>query len=168
MEMVLQVRRRVDDMLKNSTFRIIGSIIVISLIVYLFSGQNSNPGFEAYKRGDYVTALNIFRNLATQGDMNAQFNLGVMHEGGKGVPQDNLEAIKWFRIAAEQGKAKAQAMLGYMYGEGKGVPQDNLEAVKWYRKAAKQGYVIAQLHLGSMYHNEGDLKDYKEALKWYR
>ena len=46
--------------------------------------------------------------LIKQGDTNAQFNLGVMYEDGRGVTQDYQEAVKWYRKAAEQGDAEAQ------------------------------------------------------------
>ncbi|MEQ1847607.1 MAG: SEL1-like repeat protein, partial [Nitrospira sp.] len=57
----------------------------------------------AYKRGDYATAFKIIQPLATQGDADAQYNLGVMYRDGHGVPQDSREAVKWFRLAAAQG-----------------------------------------------------------------
>ncbi len=42
-------------------------------------------GVDAYKRGDYDTALNTFRPLAEQGEAQAQFKLGVMyHQGIRG------------------------------------------------------------------------------------
>ena len=69
-------------------------------------------GLEAYKRGDYETALREFKPLAEQGIAEAQFNLGVMYVTGQGVPQDNKEAAKWYRLAAEQGVAEAQFNLG--------------------------------------------------------
>ena len=60
-------------------------------------------GLAAYRRGDYATALRIWRSLADQGDANAQYNLGLMYQKGKGVPQDYKEAVKWYMLAAEQG-----------------------------------------------------------------
>ncbi len=45
-------------------------------------------GVAAYKRGDYATALRLWRPLAEQGDADAQFNLGLMYANGEGVPQD--------------------------------------------------------------------------------
>ncbi len=38
---------------------------------------------DAYNRGDYATALRIFRQLADQGDARAQYNLGYMYANGK-------------------------------------------------------------------------------------
>ena len=59
--------------------------------------------------------LDELRALADQGDVDAQFNLGVMYDNGEGVPQDYAEAVRWYRLAAEQGNASAQFNLGSMY-----------------------------------------------------
>lgn len=99
-----------------------------------------------------------------QGDVSAQYHLGVMYRDGQGVPRDDKEAVKWFRLAAEQGYADAQYRLGSMY-HGK----DNREAVKWYRLAAAQGNADAQYYLGVMYsYGQGVSQDYREVAKWYR
>ena len=81
---------------------------------------------------------------ADQGYANAQYNLGVMYEKGRGIAQDDAEAAKWHRKAAEQGDPFAQSRLGWMYEKGRGVAQDGAEAVKWYRKAAEQGHAGAK------------------------
>ncbi len=50
-------------------------------------------GRDAYKRGDYDTALKEWRPLAEQGDAQAQFQLGVKYDEGQGVAQDIREAV---------------------------------------------------------------------------
>ena len=95
--------------------------------------------------------LDATLKAAEQGDAEAQFNLGLMYDDGKGVPHDNTESVKWFRKAAEQGYAKAQHRLGFAYLIGQGVPKNDVEGVKWYRKAAEQGYALALRSLGSVY-----------------
>jgi TPR repeat protein len=108
-------------------------------------------GVAAYQRGDYATALRIYRPLAAQGNASAQSNLGLMYALGRGVAQNYAEAVKWFRLAAAQGDAGAQLTLGFMYDNGQGVTQDYAEAVKWYRLAAAQGLASAQYNLGVTY-----------------
>ena len=126
-------------------------------------------GMEAYRRGDYATALREFRPLAERGDPVAQFNLGLMYDNGKGVPEDDRQAVFWWRKAAEQGDAAAQFNLGLMYDNGEGVPEDDRQAVFWWRKAAEQGDAAAQLNLGFMYGNgEGVPEDDRQAMLWYR
>jgi len=51
-------------------------------------------GSDAYKIGDFATALREWTPLAEQGDVSAQFGLGVMYEWGKGVPQEFGTAVK--------------------------------------------------------------------------
>ncbi len=101
-------------------------------------------GWAAFKRGDYATAMKLWRPLAEQGDANAQFYLGFMYAMGKGVPQDDAEAVKWSRLAAEQGVADAQFLLGVMYANGQGTSQDYVEAMKWFQLAAAQGHENAR------------------------
>src|SRR5450759_4601026 len=62
-----------------------------------------NDGVAAYNRGDYATALRLFRPLADQGVAIAQNNLGVLYEKGQGLPQNYAEGAKWYRLAADQG-----------------------------------------------------------------
>ncbi len=124
-------------------------------------------GLDAYKRGDYDTALKEFQPLAELGDAEAQFNLGLLYVRGQGVPQDDQEAVRWYRLAADQDFASAQGLLGLMYYEGRGVPQDYTEAVKWYRLAAEQGLAVAQYKLGLMYAlGHGLSKDYVLTHMW--
>ncbi len=56
---------------------------------------------QAYRRGDYATALEELLSLAEQGSASAQYRLGVMYDGGFGVAQDYAEAEKWYRLAVE-------------------------------------------------------------------
>ena len=105
---------------------------------------------------------------AESGDATAQYNLGVMYQAGRGVPQDDAEAVKWTRLAADQGDANAQTSLGVMYYFGEGVPQDYAEAVKWFRLAADQGYTVAQENLGFMYRDgQGVPQDDVETYAWF-
>ena len=53
---------------------------------------------------DYAAAVKWYRRAAEQGHASAQFNLGVMYDGGQGVLQDYAAAVKWYRRAAEQAK----------------------------------------------------------------
>jgi TPR repeat protein len=48
------------------------------------------------------------RKPAEQGDLEAQFNLGLLYANGIDVPKDLAQAAEWYRRAAEQGDARAQ------------------------------------------------------------
>ena len=95
---------------------------------------------DAYKRKDYKTAYKLWLPLAEQGNASAQYNLGVMYEKGRGVPQDYKEAVRWYRLSAEQGIREAQFNLGVMYKDGQGVPQDYVSAHMWWNLSGSNGY----------------------------
>ena len=124
---------------------------------------------DAYKRGDYTTALRLWQALAEQGDAKAQFKLGLMNGIGEGgVPQDFAMAAKWFQIAADQGHAEAQYNLGLAYHNGIGVPQDYGQALRWYRLAASRGHGMAQFNVGLMHaKGEGVPPDLVVAYVWF-
>ena len=113
-------------------------VILISLMMFAAapaSADKFDDASSAYKRGDYSTALRLWRLAAEQGNASAQHNLGAMYDKGRGVPQDYAEAAKWFRLAAKQGNAQAQNNLGAMYDKGHGVLQDNITAHMWFNIA---------------------------------
>jgi len=93
----------------------------------------------AYEQGDYATAREINARLAEAGDALGQYNLGVLHSEGRGVPQNYTQARAWYQKAATQGYAAAQYNLGLMCANGWGGPQDNAQARDWYERAAEQG-----------------------------
>ena len=142
-------------------------LLAITLSSTVF-GDDFDDGYSAYNKGDYKTAIKLWRPLAEQGDANAQYSLGVMYANGHGVPEDDKQAVKWYRLAAEQGLANAQYNLGLMYENGEGVPEDDKQAVKWLRLAAEQGHADAQSNLGFMYANgEGVPEDEVLAYMWW-
>jgi uncharacterized protein len=123
----------------------------------------------AVGRGDYPTALRLFRSLADQGNSHAQHSLSAMYAKGIGVPQDYAEAIKWLRLAADKGLPIAQNDLGVMYRQGWGVARDSAQAVNWFRRAADLDFMPAQNNLGDIYAvGLGVPRDYGEAVKWFR
>ena len=101
--------------------------------------QDFMKGVDAYDRGDYATALREWTLAAEQGHTFAQYNLGLMYDNGRGVPQDYALAVKWYTLAAEQGHAIAQKNLGVMYYNGEGVLQDYVYAHMWWNIAAANG-----------------------------
>ena len=146
-----------------------GIIVVLSLLVVSKIGaQDYYAGIQAFKRGDYAAAMREWKALADQGQPLAQFNLGVLHENGQGVPQDYVQAFKWYHKAAEQGEAGSQSRLGSLYRKGNGVAQNYAAALMWYRRAAEQGNATAQHNLGFMYDRGlGVLQDNVITHMWY-
>lgn len=107
-------------------------------------------GYQSYLKGDYAAAFREWLPLAELGDVEAQYNLGVLYDEGAGVEQDLVAAADWYRKAAEQGFIDAQTNLGTMYYFGQGVARDYHEAAKWLRLAADQGDTEAAEYLGKI------------------
>jgi len=76
---------------------------------------DNSKGEEAYEAGNYDVALVEFTKAADEGDMNAQFNLGVMYEHGHGVDQSDLKAAEWYQLAADNGHPEAPMALQLLY-----------------------------------------------------
>ena len=130
---------------------------------YINDSDRLHEAINSLDKKEFVTAHQLFLDLADKGIAEAQINLGMMFESGQGVPQDFNEAIRWYRLAADQKLIKAQEKLnlllkkaaepqinlslGMMFESGQGVPQDFNEAIRWYRLAADQGLIKAQKKL---------------------
>ncbi|HPC47135.1 MAG TPA: tetratricopeptide repeat protein [Deltaproteobacteria bacterium] len=100
---------------------------------------------------DPADLLGKYLEKASAGDVDAQYNLGVMYYHGEGVPVDHEEALRWFHRAAEQGDADAQYSLGCMYGRGEGTAKDHGTSVQWFKRAAQNGHAGAREILDRMY-----------------
>ena len=125
--------------MKNLTATICLAVALLLGSAGVSWSQDFQKGLAAAHSGDFATALREWTPLAKQGNADAQYNLGVMYNEGKGVPQDDKTAVMWHRLAAEQGYADAQGNLGAMYAMGKGVIQDNVYAHMWLNFAASSG-----------------------------
>src|SRR5579871_4636489 len=77
-------------------------------------------GVAAAERGDFPIAIRLWRHVADEGHVKAQYNLGVAYARGIGVPQNKSEALKWWKLAAKQGhpEARRQANLLRMKSSG--------------------------------------------------
>jgi TPR repeat protein len=143
-------------------------LLITTLLIQPIAYAGFDEGASAYKKGNYQAALKEFKPLAEQGNVDAQFSLGMIYRNGQGVTQDYKQAIYWYKKAAEQGDADAQYILGVMYYEGQGVSQDYKQASSWYRKAAEQGDEKAQFNRGVMYSKgQGVTQDYIMSHKWF-
>jgi len=146
---------------------------LLGLAVILLSepsmAESFEDGYAAYGRGDYASALQIWKSLADQGNQSAEYGLGELYSLGRGVSQDDRQAATWYERAASSGHVRAQSRLGAMYDEGRGVPKSLSKAMKWYRKAARQGDLHAQVSLGLIYATgRGVPQNYFQAINWFR
>jgi uncharacterized protein len=107
------------------------------------------------------------KQLAEQGNPDAQSKLGVMYANGIGVEMDKASAVKWYAKSAEQGYPLGLWNLAFMYIKGDGVAVDYGKARELLRKAAEKGLASAQYDLGVMLlQGLGGAPDRAEAEKW--
>ena len=114
-------------------------LLLVLLVSTPSFANDFEEGLDAIHRTDYDKALEKLKPLASQGHPAAQYNLGVMHEWGNGVPQDDVIAMKWYRLSSEQSHRDAQNNLGAMYSKGEGVEQNFVEALRWFVVSADNG-----------------------------
>ncbi len=130
--------------------------------------QVKEEAAKAYAQGKYAKAHELWLSLAKLGDGAAMNSLGMLYDGGQGVPQDSKQALTWFRKSAEAGYAGGMSNLGRMLEQGRGTARHVDTAAAWFRKAADLGQADAQYNLGVLYERgEGVIKNHKHAASWY-
>ena len=108
-----------------------------------------------------------YREAAELGNVEAQFNLGVILYHSK-LKFNKVRAVKWFSKAAEQGDYSAHHALGVCYEYGDGININMRKALEHYEIAAKMDNVKAIYKLGRCYeYGYGVNKDIKIAVKYY-
>ena len=144
------------------------ALFALAIAVSNASAQDAlAEGMVAYRSGDYAKAVELWRPLAENGNVAAQYRLGNMYADGKGVARDDKAALSWFQRAANQGDAASQYNVGVSYASGTGAAQNDAEAAKWFRRAADQGMGVAQLNLGLLYAaGRGVPQDNVAAMTW--
>ncbi|MBT3784172.1 sel1 repeat family protein [bacterium] len=116
----------------------------------------------------WADEIRDLKTQAQEGNITAQFRLGLMFSQAQGVRQSFEAAHKWFRMAASGGHPQAEFQLGLLYAKGEGVEQDYIMARSWYMKANAGGNLIAANKLGLMYLlGQGVDQDDKVAINWW-
>ncbi|MBX2867415.1 MAG: SH3 domain-containing protein [Acidiferrobacterales bacterium] len=122
---------------------------------------------EAYQKGNQGDVIRYFMQRGYEGNVAAQFNLGVINYQREESKVGLREARFWFSEAAEEGDLVAQMNLGLLEIDLGLAQSDNdlLESgTRWLRRSAESGYHPAQVNLGAMlaagkivspYENEG-------------
>ena len=64
-------------------------------------------GVDAYRQGDFASALREIRPVAEAGMPQAQFMLAAMYGTGRGLPLDNVHAYAWTALSIARGFAPA-------------------------------------------------------------
>jgi TPR repeat protein len=78
--------------------------------------SSRNQNMDSWKSGNRYDALN-FQNillLASKGDPDAQYSLGVMYSKGVGIEKNDVLAHYWYWEATKKGHSLAQSVVGKM------------------------------------------------------
>ncbi|MBC6440119.1 MAG: SEL1-like repeat protein [Rhodospirillales bacterium] len=126
-------------------------------------------GWQAIGEGAYAAARAAWLDDAHAGDIDLQFNIGLLHESGLLGEVDHEAAVRWYRAAAARGLPAAQDRLAGLAMRGAGMEADAAFAVDLLTKAAEAGYAPAQNNLAVAHELGLHLpQDADLAALWYR
>lgn len=117
-------------------------------ILPLLLGACVNMVFDSARYATDEAHRGIWRHLAENGDVEAQYKLGTMLCCGQRPKFDNVEALYWWCKAAKSGQRDAQYAAGKMFEkaneyEGTIIPKDDSKAYVLYSVAARNGQIEA-------------------------
>jgi TPR repeat protein len=132
-------------------------ILILALAVF-FTASLSRAGLR----------VDLLKKEARQGDVKAQYELGLAYEKGDGIDKNPVEAFGWYQKAAELEHREAQLALAKCYASGAGGEQSDEAAFDWAMKSARQSYGPAQYFVATCYEQGqlGQPKDSIMAAKW--
>ncbi len=108
---------------------------------------NSDTAVRHLQEGNRELAIRQLTQLAYEGNIAAQFNLGVIHVAGTDQEIGQQEARFWFQRAAQEGDDDAQYNLALLILEQPATESRDL-AVSWLERSATSGNIKAQVNLG--------------------
>ena len=156
---------------KQMLFPLLFPLLITILVFHIpsFPGESFQNAREAFRKGDYKTAVREYRKAAEEGDALAQFSLGQFYEQGSIVPKNDTEAVKYYTMAAKNEHPDACYKLAKCYAEGLlGLQKNDTESAKWYERAAENGSFLSLIPLGNIYEKgKGVPKDLIKAYMWY-
>jgi cell division septation protein DedD len=130
--------------------------VLIGAVGPAFAQQAVKSGIDAWQRGDYASAVAIWRPLAEKGNADAEFDLGQAYRLGRGVSVDLAQAQLWLEKAADAGHLDAQTTLGLLLFDS----GNRSGAMRWLKKAAERGEPRAMLVYGTaLFNGDGVPKD---------
>ena len=124
----------------------------------------------AFEKNNMHLAYRIFRPLAEDGYVDAQFYLGMMYDAGIAVKRSPQKAVYWYQQSAQKGNDSAQHNLAVAYANGDGINLNIDKAIQWWKQSAKYGNTDAQYNLGIVYATGRQTvqPDLVKAEKWWR
>ena len=114
-------------------------VLLVALFSIGFSKDLTELGNEAYDKGDYQKAAELYQKACDGGNAGGCSNLGFLYEDGQGVRQNYQKAAELYQKACDGGDTNGCYNLGVSYAEGQGVKQNFSTAKQYYGKACDLG-----------------------------
>ena len=153
--------RNFSLLIRKGTLTRAGRIFTVMAALTLPTSGYANPfeaGLNAMEREHYATAFRAWKDLAEDGEAEAQNNIAYLFERGYGVKQSYTRAIEWYKKAAAQKSPEAIFNLGMLAFEGYGMRQDYIAARRYFTEAAELDLADAHYMLGLIYYQGHGLK----------
>ena len=114
-------------------------VLLVVLFSIGFSKDLTELGDEAYDKGDYQKAAELYQKACDSGETMGCFTLGFLYLNGQGVKQNYQKATELLKKACDSGNAMGCYSLGVLYGNGQGVRQNFSTAKQYCGKACDLG-----------------------------
>jgi TPR repeat protein len=121
------------------------ALLIAGALAGAAPAETVRSGIQAWEKGDYKAAVEIWRPLADRGDPGALFNLAQAYRFGRGVSANMATAKGLFERAARGGHVESQTTLGLLLLQS----GDQLDALQWLKQAADAGEPRALLVYGT-------------------
>lgn len=129
----------------------LGPATAPTVSIHAKDGAGSDPAYEAFEQGKYLTALRLAEELAGRGDPTAHTLIARIHAEGLGVPRNPAVAAQWYAKGVELGDIEAAAGLGALHAQGAGVEKDFEAAARYFEMAASKGHPVAAYNLALLF-----------------
>ena len=96
-------------------------------------------------------AVEDLERLAENGDVHAQYFLGLLYRDGGLLLPDAEQAVHWLELAAKRDLPAAQYALGKLYLSDDPEVRDVDDSLQWLERAARNGNTDAAYRLGKEY-----------------
>ena len=128
-----------------------------------------NEAVQAVKDKQFRHAAKLFLLQAEKNQHDAQYNLAILLEAGKGVPQDFTKALIWAWSAQLGGIEAAEELAGDLTGY---LPEESIEEVREVVRARleariKAGSADAVSQFASFHLQMLEEPDYETAYIWF-
>jgi uncharacterized protein len=147
--------------------------ITLLLFFFLLEGvamaeSDINAGIKAYDEDDYETAFMKLSSINTNGDLKAEFYLGVMYYQSLGNDGNRERGESLIISSAEKGYAEAKVYLAHEYSNGSTKAISHETAFRYLQEAADEKHFHAMYLMGWIYyHGQGVEKNLEKAYELF-